>query len=76
MAERTDNRRLKQVPTQNPRVQRAVPGSVDRFAQFTANIPITNTPSAVAADLKGASQGSGLRRQSNFSKLNKGRLNK
>ncbi len=71
MAERTDNRRLKQVPIPSPRVQKASTGSVDRFAQFTAHIPVTNTPDAVASALKGASQMPGQERKAMFAKKSK-----
>ncbi len=72
MAERTDNRRLKQVPLPSPRVQHAPTGSVDRFAQFTAHIPQTNTPDAVASALKGSSSSMpGQERKAMFAKKSK-----
>ncbi len=48
----------------HPKYSVTPPGSVDRFAQFTAD-----DVKKVAEDLKGSPMGVGLRRQNNFSKL-------
>ena len=46
-----------------PHEARAVPGDIDRFAQFTAD-----DQKKVDTDLKGSKMGVGLRKQPNFSK--------
>ena len=76
MPEPVDNRRLKQVPIPNPRIQKAPTGSVDRFAQFTAGIPVTNTPASVASDLKGGAGASHSSRQPSFTKPRQPKLSK